>query len=871
MKINIHRLCSVLLLAIVTIFGSCEKRSESLDADYGYAQFRILKASQLEDDATRASDALEWLSDAHKIKIVMQRDGSTITQTLPLTSYDKESAEWGLQSEKLRLIAGKYRIIGYYIYDNLDCEILSGDDCGEFVVTSGGLTIKDVGVPTVKRGKVSFVLHKAMEATRNDATGGYPFQNIVSVDISVRHKFTGVTTTFKALPTTYYETFVEGSMDEALYDRNGMTSYMTCAGEEWLEAGNYAITGYTTYSDAKGKNLLEVVTIANDEATFTIEDNKHSHITVPITLSLSSDYIKDYVALREIWLALDGPNWTFHGEEYIAGANWDFNRDIDMWGDQPGVTLNSEGRIVGLNISGFGAKGVVPEDIGQLTELQTLYLGNHNELIGGYSDSATSRISAMDYHNRVLSYDVRESLSPALRSAHLGTAYDEEPEAKPLDVAFGNHTNGITGISRAMMRLTKLEQFFIANSPIGDDFFIDIESDSPYYDEQSSWSWANMVFLLDVEIYNCSNLTRLPLDFLTGLPNMQSLNIAMNYGISGEQLLADWEAIIDGNSGGELQILYLGFNNLRETPTYEYLKRMHKMGYIDCTNNQLETVHPFGKEISLSSALFDNNRITKIYAAEDGYYCGLSQLETFSCSNNLLTELPDLFTARSVYAMLTANFSSNRISKLENGDEWRGINTGTLNLTDNRFEELPPHLIGSGSSVEVLMLGANGLRNIAEGALTGPYGYMLSTIDLSYNRLSSLPEADFGKDNLPYLYGLDISNNAFASVPTAPLTCEGLTVLSLRHQRDDEGNRTLREWPTGIGNCPKMSALYIGSNDLRKVEDTDFGNILILEIKDNPNIWIDVSSICPYIKIDQYLLVYDSTQNIVGCDALNLE
>ena len=43
----------------------------------------------------------------------MQHDGSTITQTLPLNSYDKESAEWGLRSDKLRLLAGDYNIIGY--------------------------------------------------------------------------------------------------------------------------------------------------------------------------------------------------------------------------------------------------------------------------------------------------------------------------------------------------------------------------------------------------------------------------------------------------------------------------------------------------------------------------------------------------------------------------------------------------------------------------------------------------------------------------------------------------------------------------------------------------------------------------------------
>lgn len=859
-----------LLFATTIVAGGCERTTESLDAEYGYVQFRLVKDAQLEAES-RATETLEWLAEAHKITVVMQRNGSTITQTLPLTSYDTQSAEWGLQSEKLRLMTGSYNIIGYYLYDNLDNEILAGGNAGEFKIINGGLELKKIGIPVVKRGVVGFTLTKEL-ATRSDAEGDYPFKNIKSVDVTVKDKFTNRSITFKAMPTTYYESFVEGSFDEELWEHNGRSAYMVCSAQYWLEAGNYIVTSYTTYSDVNGKNRLESATIEDLKAEFSVEDNLTTTVTVPIILSTTSERIKDYEALYDIWMALDGPNWTFHGEEYYAGTNWDFNKDIDMWGDQPGVTLNSDGRVVGLNISGFGAKGVVPEAIGQLTELQTLYLGNHNELIGGYNDTE-ARISALDYHNRILKRDVRGDLSPELQHA-LMTPEEREAlyKAERKDVAFGNLTNGITGISRAMMRLTKLEQFFIANSPItADNFFVDIEETSPYFAEQTSWSWANFEFLMDVEIYNCRDLERLPLDMLTELPKLQSLNVAMNYAISGEQLKEDWEAIIDGKSGAEIQILYLSFNNLKETPSHEYLKRMVKISYLDCTSNKLEVVHSLGKEISPTSILFDNNNIHTITLGEDGYYCGLSQMETFSCSNNRLTKLPDLFSARSIYTMLTADFSSNEISELENGDEWRGINTGTLNLADNRLTTLPKRIIGSGSIVEVLMLSANGLRTIEEGALTGSNSATMTTIDLSFNRLSELPEQDFSKDNLPYLYGIDLSSNALSEFPRSLLDIDALTVISIRQQRDDEGNRSFSDWPTGIGKHPKMAALYIGSNDLREINDTISPYILLFEIKDNPNISIDLSNVCPYIKQGYYELVYDSTQNIRGCDALNLD
>lgn len=865
---------ALLCLGLVLVAFGCKETSDEAVIEYGHVQFRLLKAAQVESDSTRATDALEWLAQAHKIEVVMQHGGATISQALPLTSYDSESAEWGVYTEKLKLLTGTYNIIGYYIYDNLDNRILVGDNAGSFEVVSGGLTQKDIGVSTTERGKISFTLRKLLD-TRSEAAGNYPFSSIGSVNITVRHNFSRKSTTFTALATTYHEEFVKGPMDEHLYERNGQSSYMECAGEHWIEAGEYTLISYTTYSDANGKSRLESASIADQEIQFTVEDNRLCSVDVPIYLSTTAEHIKDYEALKEIWLALDGPNWTFHGEEYVARTNWDFNRDIDMWGDQPGVTLGGDGRVVGLNISGFGAKGVVPDAIGQLTELQTLYLGNHNELIGGYDSSTSARISAMDYHDRFVKRDGRETLSAELREViniggELRPILSSKPERQ--DVAFGNLTNGITGISRAVMRLTKLEQFYIANAPITDEFFVEVAEDSAFYAERDTWSWAEFENLQDVEIYNCAQLTKLPLDLLCGAPELQSLNLSMNQGIAGKQLLSDWEAIICGASGADIQILYFNSCNLEETPDYSHLSRMTKLGLLDLSNNKLRKIHPFGKEIFPTTLYYDNNRIESIAPSEDGYFCGLGQLETFSCSNNQLTELPDLFDARSVHSMITVNFSGNKISTLANGDQWRGLNTETLNLADNHFSELPARLMDSGSRIETLMLGSNGIRTIAEGALTGPYSYYLSTIDLSYNRLKEIPQKDFSAENLPYLYGIDLSNNALEAFPKAPLGIESLTVISVRCQRDDAGNRSLKEWPVGIGQSPKLAALYIGSNDIGLVDDVISPYILIFEIKDNPNIDITLSEeVCNLIKQEYYLLVYDSTQNIKGCDALNLE
>ena len=862
----------LLILLATLAFVGCERGGDNTATEYGYVQFKLVKAATM--DATRTTTPLDKLGDAKKIEIVIQHNGATISQTLPLSSYDADSAEWGLYSEKLRLLAGDYTFIGFRLYDNLDKELYSGNLADKFSIVCNGLTQHTVGVECVERGTISFVLKKEFD-TR--AEGSYPFKNIRSVDIIVKDKFTGVKTTLRGLDVEHREEFTDGALDEEHYDRNGRSSYAVTLGSQTLEAGNYIVTDYLTYALKNSSSLLEHCTIEEQAVEFVIKDNSPTEVTIPVRLSLTAEHIKDYIALRELWLALDGPNWSYHGEAYTSGANWDFNKDIDMWGDQPGVSLDGDGRITNLNISGFGARGIVPDAIGQFSELRILYLGDHNEMIGGFDAEPSARISAMDYHDRVLKHDNRESLSEELREVinrdpEMRPIICREPKIKPLDMAFGELTNDIQGISLAMKRLTKLEQFFIANSPItADGFFRDVEPSSEFYAERNEWSWSNFTNLTDVEIYNCAKLERLPMEMLGELPALQSLNISLNQGITGAQLLEDWKAIIDSPAGATIQILYMGYNNLEATPEHDYLKRMVKLGLLDCTNNRLKVVHPFGKEISLVNVYYDYNQIERIYPAEDGYYCGLSQLENFSARNNRLEKLPDIFTANSVYTVISINFSNNDITELEGGDEWHGVNTETLNLSNNRFTQMPKAIFNSGSLVNVLMMGGNGMRHIEEGALRGRYASYLTTLDLSYNRLSDLPDADICNANLPYLYGIDVSCNALSEFPKHILDIEALTVISIRQQRDDEGNRILSDWPTGIGNHPKMSALYIGSNDYGLIDDVISPYILLFEIKDNPNISIDVSNVCPYIRQGYYELVYDSTQDIRGCDALKLE
>lgn len=862
---------------------SCSDDNDVQQSQYGYVQFTLHKsASYSEEPTLRSVTQLNRLNDAKKVEVVLQHAGSTISQSLVLNSYNAENAEFGLRSNKLELLAGEYVILGFRLYDSLDQLLLSGEvEDNKFTVIPAGLTSKALPIDCLERGMVSFKLVKEIAKVRATADNAYPFGNIKLIDISVKNTFTQEITQFDSIPVAYTESFHTGSLDETLYpDENAETAYGECDTILWLKAGTYKINSYITYSDTKGKNVLEVANVTSQK-TFKVDDNQLTEeVEVPIAMTEAAEYIKDYVALKEIWEALDGPNWSYAGISEAKGCNWNFNKDIDMWGEQPGVSLHSDGRVAAIVLDDFGAKGCVPDAIGQLTQLQTLQLGSHSEVLGGHViENINANMTAeqkmavrMDYDNLVLAKDFREGFSEMMQMT-----INMDPDEKPIQksrlslkaIQYGDLTNAITGISKAVMHIQGLERFYIANSPItAEGFFRDIDPESPYYSDTLNWKNHNTLY--DLEIYNCPNLTSLPTDMLANLPELQMLNIACNKGISGEQLKADWETIIEGNSGSKLQVLYMGYNNLKEFPEYEYLKKMTRLNLLDCVSNKIQKLHPFGKEINFSKIYLDYNEITEIPNI-DGYFCGYAgDFESFTCTHNKLTKFPDIFNGKSIYVIGSIDFSNNQISEFENGENHKGINASQVNLGANKLTTFPSILFKTSSPITYLILSENGMTDFPKGSLEGDYTYMLQALDLSFNKLKKLP-SDFTARKLPYLSGLDLNYNSFSEFPYEPLGISTLQRFFIRNQRDENGNRCLKEWPTGLYTCPSLVYFCIGSNDLRKIEDTISPYILYFEIKDNPNISIDLSSVCNYIQAGYYTLIYDKTQDIRGCDYLDLE
>ena len=258
----------------------------------------------------------------------MRSDGEQlISQTLVLSAADKEAAEFGLRSDKLRLLAGEYEIASFTLYDGTDKLLYSGmPDSGNqsLTVIPGGLVSSDLHVSVTPRGKVRFTVVKDMDgltsAPQTKAREGeeYIFEQIAKLDVSVLREGTVEPVEITGLECSFSIHFEDNGDDTDGYQ----TSTVSCDSLVALEAGKYTVVSYLVYDE--DDQLLEAIDSNDDdftESTFTVGDNMTSDAKVYVTLYESDAYLIDNYALKKIWDALGGPEWSYRGQTYNTGCN----------------------------------------------------------------------------------------------------------------------------------------------------------------------------------------------------------------------------------------------------------------------------------------------------------------------------------------------------------------------------------------------------------------------------------------------------------------------------------------------------------------------------------------------------------------------
>lgn len=865
-----------MILASLFVVG-CSEHDEvdNRDHDYGYVQFKLYNEASAEQLSRGVQTPLTQLSEAKKIKVAMLYEGTTISQTLNLQPISEEAAAYGLRTDKLKLLTGKYEVLTFTLYNVDEEEIYSGAPHADrnLEVVMGGLSMYDLQVAVTPRGMASFTLTKDLSALSRAAEREYTFDEIAYATLTVEHLASQTKSRLEKLPAEFSIHFDETDDVEDGYQ----TSSLKCDSLVWLMAGDYRLLGYELFDE---KKILLESESAPAATRFTINTNRKTEISVPVKLHAADAYLKDCYALYEIWQSLDGPNWYYFGEDYAPGTNWDFNKDPDLWCAQPGVQVHPNGRIARLDISNFAFRGDLSPAIGQLTELVELYLGTHNDTnLVTYDPSiapdqtvAERQLNRMENHKRYLQMihpatPFSEPMARALAEHHISlpnTAYyekytereliDEKGAARQLvlhDTQHGTLCNGLKSLPKEIGKLQKLSTLFIANSEI----------------ETLPDEVAELTACTDLEIYNCPKMVSFP-EVIGRMPELISLNLSNNRQWSAEECLKGFNALAEGASKEKIQILYMRECQLEEIPLS--IRNLKKIGLLDLAYNRIKTTPAWGKDIAPLQLYLDNNLLESLPVDEEGYFCGYDDMENFSVRYNKLKKFPNIFSAQSLYTMKSVDFSGNDITGFEGEEDgsYRGLKVETLSLSQNyNLKKYPAAIWKAGSTVAYIVLRACGLEEFPAGSFKGDRVIDLVSLDLSYNKLTDLPW-EMNAGNVPYLYGVDLSFNSFSHFPYEPLDASGLTVFAIRSQRDSEGRRCLREWPTGIYQHVGLRGLYLGSNDLREVNDTISTLCYYLDISDNPNIVFDASDICYAWQTGAYILYYDKTQNIKNCDLM---
>ena len=841
------------LLSSVLLFTGCTEEAEPVsEPGYGYVQFHLFKKGSY----TKAGDKLEYLRDAAKIRVTLRsQDNDIITPVAVVEAVDKNLSEWGLQTAKIRLIAGKYTMTAYEIYDGLDNSVLVGSPSETVVldVKPNGIVSEDIALNVVDRGWAKFRLVKDLSEivgtkAGKDGADEHPFYGIQSVDLTVKNKNTGEITEITNIEVTHK--FVDG---EKAADPDYVSGICVSDTLVALKGGTYTVTKFRTYFDYFRKVYETSTNVAENE--FVVKDNQETDADVPVTLHTTSGHVQDALALREIWEALDGPNWRI---------KWEFNCDVDAWTANTGVQILGNGRVASLDLTGTGAKGAMPAAIAKLTELRKLTLGTigYNAAAGGTTVTTGRKLTYFtpedheaDRRLTIGTRDPRSRFSKELQQSFEIAGDPVKPGVKSLSermpVMYKPEVNAtdIVSLPDEINQLKNLEHITIAFSPIK-TFPADM---------------SGLTALTDVEIFACTELTEFPKGLAT-CPKLTSLTYSFNVNTAISSMEEGISAINNGPASKTIQLLYFPNQRIDNMPDLSNIPRLSVLVIQGCGLKSFTA--PFSKDQFFVQFMASDNELTSLPRDEKGNFLAYNaETEEVNFSGNKFTELPDIFDAKSAYQVGTVDFSKNQIASVEHGDAYRGIKAATFDISYNKLKELPVQLFGtSGSSISYLKIDGNGMEKISKEAIEGKYTYRTTTISMAYNKLKSLPD-EFDSLTFPYLSGIDMSYNRFDYFPYTAVNNQYLSVFIFRHQRDADGDRCMRTWPAGIGQAlAGLRALYLGSNDIRVVTDQLSYMIYNLDIQDNPNISIDVSAVCSYIKSGWFNLMYSPGQDIRGCD-----
>lgn len=824
---------SILSAALLT--GCSDDESLPSAQGYGYLQLHLQK------QATRSiseGNPLEHLADARKIKLSLKHDGRFIEQTVALNAVSADAAEYGVYSDELTLLSGDYQLLGYALYGDYKSgdmpellQVVSLDEVPTLHIQPNALTRHSMLVQATEYGTFSAQLVR-LEPEAGTRAGApvyselFDYDEIDSVQLVLERHVGGVT-------------YREDRKARAYRYADGVPTFRTDSMP--LQAGSYKLTHFELF-DRRSRFLY-----AQDvDCAFEVRHFELSRAEVGVQLPTSAA-TRDGIVLKQIWDAMDGPSWSFHDQNGYGG-NWIFQlsdgspRPLSAWTNQVGVVTNSSGRVISLNLGAFNPLGDVPDAIGELDALERLYLGEHTDDVYYHLDGVgdmhyrlspwqLSQTTDLRQHRMDIARersllrslhgasDLQRSLS-SLATERLDQQLSGLRYASSVQTGVFDPANRITGISEKIGQLKNLTELYIANSLI----------------TKLPASMSQLTGITDLELYN-NPFTELDGEIFRGMQYLASVNIDRLYNLSESQMLAALDKMCDYCP--KVQLLYIC--NLKLTKLPDHLKQLTDLRLLDASFNRLASVSSL-LPMAPIQVILDHNLLTTLPAD----FCKIDDIESFSCSDNRLTEFPVVLSnLEGNYSFEKVNLSGNRMHGFQPG--FKGIRCEQLNLSSNYMGRrpgethtglMPEEFAKTGSVINYLDLNHNNIDTMRNAAIKGLKS--VQALDLSKNYLRKLPSA-FSSENLPWLTGLDVSSNRFDGFPDNVLNVLSLQQLIISNQGyfRDAGEqhwvRTMTEWPAYLHAHASLTKVDMSGNDFRTV--TNFPtNLTSLNVGDNPHI-----------------------------------
>ena len=542
------------------------------------------------------------------------------------------------------------------------------------------------------------------------------------------------------------------------------------------------------------------------------------------------DAATDSTALVALYEATDGDNWT-------NNTNWLSDRPLGEWHR---VTTDADGRVIRLALYDYQLNGTIPPELGSLTNLQYLGLGN-NQLSGPIPPELgnLANLQGLDLRNNQLSGPIPPELGNLTNLTHLYLFGNQL--SGPIPAELGNLTNlqdlylngnQLSGCVPEGLRNVEDNDFSGLGLPsCGAD-----EGDETTDEGDETTDKAALVAL-----YNATNgdnwtdnthwLSDRPLGEWHGVTTdadgrVTRLNLKEN----------ELSGAIPPQLGNltNLQFLNLYRNQLSGAIPAE-LGNLTNLQVLALHFNQLSGAIPaeLGNLTNLTALWLSGNQLSGAIPAELGNLTNLTAL--WLSGNQLSGAIPaELGNLTNLTAL---HLSSNQLSGC--------VPEGLRNVGHNDFYDLGLSVCVADGADEVAIAtdraalvalynatdGDNWTNNtnwLSDRPLSEWYGVTTDAdgrvmeLDLNSNRLEGEIPTELG--NLTNLIELNLSGNGLSGpIPPELGNLTNLTVLSFN------GNGLSGPIPPELGNLSNLTGLFLSFNQLSGTIPTELGNLANLQ------------------------------------------